>query len=161
MDATWNTKGLDTILKRLEMAENLEVRWGFLDAKYGDDNEYHYVAQVAKWQEEGTKGGHIPPRPFFKTNIARILAPADPKGYRVHSVMKSVISGVMLNKYRQNFLEPVGKVLQEALQEEILDFNNPRNSDTTIKRKGFDDPLIETGVMYDSVSYKIVRKKEK
>ena len=41
----------------------------------------------------------------------------------------------------------------------ITEFSSPANAPFTIAKKGFDNPLIETGHMRDSVEHRIGRKR--
>lgn len=165
-DAKWNTKGLDTILKRLKKLEQKEIAWGFFrESKYGSENDNLQVAQVAKWQEEGTRGGigkgAIPPRPFFSTQILRIHSIGDPVGSKFSWLLQGVAKEAFLSGYRIQGFKRLGNFLQESLQEEILEWGpNPPNAKFTKEQKGHDVVLIETGKMYDSVKFKIRNDKE-
>ncbi len=49
----------------------------------------------------------------------------------------------------------VGEKMKDQMVQTIVDFSTPANAPTTIKKKGFDDPLIETGHMMRSVRAKV------
>lgn len=151
--------GWERLLKRLEVLERKEIRWGIFNKRYGADhrNRGAWVAGVAKANNDGTYGG--PARPFFDTNVDRNATPADPLGKRTQTLLRNLVAGTMTNKTSTSDAAALGKHLQESLQQEILDFAEPRNADTTIERKGFNDPLIETGTMYDSVEYRVVQSR--
>lgn len=151
--------GWERLLARLEVLERKEIRWGIFNKRYGADhrNRGAWVAGIAKTNNDGTYGG--PARPFFDTNVDRNAVPADPLGSRTRHLLRKIVAGTMVNKTSSADTANLGKHLQESLQQEILDFAEPRNADTTIKRKGFNDPLIESGTMYDSVEYRVVQKR--
>ena len=100
------------------------------------------VAQVAFWNEFGTS--RAPARPFFRGMIAakspdwgRDLAKAiKARGYSVEQA-----------------LALMGERIKDQLQKSIVDFANPANAPSTVARKGFDKPLIDTGTMQRSVDY--------
>lgn len=100
------------------------------------------VAQVAFWNEFGTT--RAPARPFFRGMIAakspdwgRDMAKAiKAKGYSVEQA-----------------LALMGERIKDQLQKSIVDFASPGNAPSTIRRKGFDKPLIDTGTMQRSVDY--------
>lgn len=46
----------------------------------------------------------------------------------------------------------LGKHVEEQLQESIREFHDPANAKSTVAKKGFDKPLIESKHMLDSVS---------
>lgn len=50
----------------------------------------------------------------------------------------------------------MGARVSGELQESIRSFSNPANAASTIAKKGFDDPLIETGHMLNSVDSEVV-----
>ena len=149
--------GWERLLKRLDVLERKEIRWGIFNKRYGADsrNRGAWVAGIAKANNDGTYGG--PARPFFETNVDRNAMPSDPLGSKTNTLLKKLVRGTMLHKTSAGDANALGKHLQESLQQEILDFAEPRNADTTIKLKGFNDPLIETGTMYDSVEYRVIQ----
>jgi hypothetical protein len=100
-----------------------------------------YVAQVAFWNEYGTT--RAPPRPFFRTMIAR----------------KSAGWGVALGKALKgrNFdasgaLAVLGEAVNDQLVQSIVQWPAD-NAPYTVKRKGFNKGLIETGLMQRSTGY--------
>ena len=166
-DAKWDTKGLDIILKRLKALEQKSIDYGFFpESRYTKANNSLQVAQVAKWQEDGThkKDGswHIPPRPFFSSHVLRIHSIGDPVESRFSVYLRSVATAAFAGQRSmsvQKEMKALGNVLKEGLQQEILDWGpNPKNADFTIERKGHGTVLIETGKMYDSVKAKIRNK---
>lgn len=156
--AKWNTTGLDRILKRLEVLQSKEVRWGFFEeSRYTKANDRLPVAEVAKRQEEGMSEYRVPSRPFFTTNVLRIKSIGDPVNVKVYIRLKGLVTDYMLG-FRSKSFKPLQEALQQSLQLEILDWSSPPNAKSTIERKGFDDPLIHTGKMYDSVKAKLVTR---
>lgn len=55
-------------------------------------------------------------------------------------------------------LNQVGLVAVGAVQEFITELDTPPNAPSTIKKKGSDNPLIDTGAMRASVTYSIADK---
>ena len=114
------------------------------------------AAQVAFWNEYGTTSStvgaaapgniHIPPRPFFRTMIAK----QSPTWGRL------AMGALKLRKFNsEEALKIMGVKIGEQLQESIIDFKNPRNADSTVEGKGFDDPLIDSHNMLRSVEYQV------
>lgn len=119
-----------------------EVSVGFMaDALYPDGTP---VAQVAFYNEFGTS--RIPPRPFFRGMIAK-----NSPGW----AMRMSKAAAYYDFDGQKVLELMGQTIQEKLQEAIVDFSDPANAPSTIEKKGFDKPLIDTGHMKDSVTFKV------
>lgn len=103
------------------------------------------VATVAAAQEFGTDT--IPPRPYFRNMIAAKKASWGPAAAKL----------LKENDYDIDLtLNQVGLGVKGQLQQSILDTNAPPLADSTIKAKGFDKPLIDTGHMINSVDYEIV-----
>jgi hypothetical protein len=117
---------------------------GFLeDATYPDGTQ---VALVAAVQEYGSSARGIPPRPFFRNMIAAKQGgwPDAAKGLLVDN-----------NYDATKTLQKLGEGIKGQLQESISSFDGAPLSPATIKAKGFDKQLIDTGHMLDSVDYRV------
>jgi len=142
--------------KHLASLSKKEIFAGFFEeSKYPTDSTRHKgvaVAQVAKWQNDGTIGGNgnIPPRPFMDLAALEIKDSRAFKKALTQPVIKT------LTKTGSNTAKlKVANLMKEIIQLQILNFSEPKNSERTIELKGFNDPLIETGRMYDSVKGKV------
>lgn len=134
--------------KRFTRLKSKSVRVGWWRTQYSDGIS---VAQVAAWNEEGHINGGMfagtvtPPRPFIRTGFS-------PK---VKGVLKEYSQMLLLNLEGAlgvgDFWQSFAEELKEKMKESILDFSVPGNSNVTIQMKGFDDPLINSGTMYDNV----------
>lgn len=134
-----NVKIMRSEVLKFSGKNSLEV--GFYDtATYPNGQN---VAQVAFWNEFGTI--YSPARPFFRnaieTNIKKWYA----------SFGDLVRSGgsdkVIMGK--------LGEVVKNDIVMSITRFNTPPNAETTIKQKGSSKPLIDTGLMRRSITYKV------
>jgi len=103
------------------------------------------VAQVAFWNEFGTS--RTPARPFIRNMIAS-------KSPRWGNVMGLNLRATGYNA--QQTLGIMGELIKDQMVTSIRDFRDPGNAAQTIARKGFDKPLIDTGVMQRSVDYQVV-----
>jgi hypothetical protein len=136
---------LAEIADRLSKARS--VRVGFLDdARYPDGTP---VAEVAAINEFGNPSKGQPPRPFFRDmirergkdwpeGIARALKDAD---YDAEAA-----------------LDVTGAAIKGQLQQQISSYVGPPLKESTVKRKGFDKQLVDTGVMLNSVDYAVIKK---
>lgn len=119
--------------------ESLEV--GFFEtAKYQDGK---YVADIANKQEFGTL--EIPARPFFRIAVSK---------------NQGKWLGIFKNQFlaNQDFnlsLNQVGEVARGDIIESIMEINTPPNAKATIKAKGSSKPLIDTGFMRSSVTFRV------
>lgn len=100
------------------------------------------VAQVAFWNEFGTK--RAPPRPFFRAAIAQHSAEW---GTELGKAVKQT------DYNARNAMSIMGLVIGDQIVASIVATNSPPLAQSTIDRKGFDKPLIDTGVMQRSVDF--------
>lgn len=151
VEITVNTKVWDNLKKSLTKASLEHINLGWLDGvAYGPENDNLPVATVAMWMEKGDPA-HYPPRPYFRAGFLPRLNTPEYK-----AVFKSVIEGALSGKtsFTQAY-QKLGPVLVRGLKKEIDDWSTPPNSPLTVERKGFNNPLIETGTMRDTVDFKI------
>lgn len=134
----------ERVAKRLhDIAKGMSgsVSVGFLEgATYPDGTP---VAAVAFWNEFGSSG---PPRPFFRLMISN-ESPSWPG--KVAALAKST------NFNAAKILGIMGADIEGALKQSINDFTTPGLAPSTIKRKGFDKPLIDTGHMINSTGFEV------
>jgi hypothetical protein len=119
---------------------------GFLEGSTAGDNG-ESAAEIAAYQEYGTS--NIPARPFFSTcvnqnrkNWTTLLAPA---------LKNAKFDG-------EKALDIIGNQAKGDLQETMREWDTPPNAPSTVKAKGFNDPLIDTGNLLDAVSFKVTKK---
>lgn len=146
-------KGGDKLAKVLrEIAARLggagaAVKVGFLEgATYpgSADNPGLTVAQVAFWNNFGTI--KAPARPFFSNAIAE----KSPEwGGDLGKALKAS------NYDAKTAMNIMGEVIKGQIVQSIVDTNSPPLAPSTAKRKGFDKPLIDTGVMQRAVDYAV------
>ena len=110
------------------------------------------MTNVAAWNEFGTRGGGwggpIPERPFMR-NAAREM----PR--KVLPVLKAQVDPKTLAVDRVT-AGHVGNVMKTMIQQEIRDLREPPNSPRTIELKGSSNPLIDTGALRQSVTFKTI-----
>ena len=143
--ATINLSGGDKLQAKLaEMGKRMSGRLdvGFFEGETYPDGTS--VPTVAFWNEFGTS--EIPSRPFFRAMIAE----------------KSPAWGSILGKSAEanNFdgqesLSTLGQVMKEQLSGSINGWTVPSNAPSTIAKKGFDKPLIDSGQLLRAPEYKV------
>lgn len=127
-----------------KVGEAKTLRVGFLEGATYPDGEP--VSMVAAANEFGNPGNNQPPRPFFRNMIAdRSPGWGDDLGK----------IAVATNFDADTFLPLMGERIKDQLQESIRELTEPPLAPYTIKKKGFDKPLIEDGVMLNAVDYDI------
>lgn len=142
-------KGGDALRAKLEeIAQKAstakEVRVGFLErATYPDGTPVALIAAIQNW---GAPGAGIPPRPFFSNMIAE-KSPEWPGA--ISNLLKANDFDAKLT------LEQVGQAVAGQLRQSIVDTNDPPLAPATIRRKGFAKPLVDTGLMLNSIDYEV------
>lgn len=90
--------------------------------------------------------GSTPPRPFFR-NMVAAKSPEWPDA--IAGLLKST------GYNGHHTLELTGEAIKGQLQESILDLWSPALAPSTIKKKGFDKPLIEHGDMINAAAWEV------
>lgn len=106
--------------------------------------------QVAYDNEYGVperSGKFIPPRPFIRP------AYRDNNLKHVKVGMKSW--KIKVNSTLAGILDDYGQSLAIKISQNIIDKETPQNAPYTIEKKGFDDPLVETGKLHSSIRSRI------
>lgn len=131
-----------------EMARHVSkpatMRVGFLEkATYPDGKP---VAMIAAIQEFGAPRAGIPPRPFFRNMIAK-KSPEWPL---------AIANVLAANNYdAEKALDITGAAIAGQLRQSVIDTNAPPLAPSTIRRKGFAKPLIDTSVMINSIDHEV------
>ena len=105
------------------------------------------TAAVAALNEYGVPSRGQPPRPFFRRMIAK------EKG------QWPATAGKLLKQADYDVVEAVGvmgDVIKEQIENSIRELVSPPLAQSTVDRKGFSKPLIDTGNMLNSVT-KVVK----
>ena len=120
--------------------QHAKIEVGFFEGeKYPNGKS---VAEVAAFNEFG--GGKVPPRPFMRTCVER----------RKNIWKKLVRDELAKNEDARVTLALLGNRMVEDLKDYIKIWTYPPNAPSTIAKKGFNDPLVETGRMMNSVDWR-------
>lgn len=120
---------------------NASVRVGVLEnATYPDGTP---VAMVAFWNEYGTRTS--PVRAFFRTTVSE-----NKKNW-----VLSVQNLMKMHNDPKRVMGLIGVHMQEQIVQSINTWSDPPNSAYTIAKKGFDKPLVETGVLMRSIKSEV------
>ena len=133
--------------RELQKMTEMEVRVGFQgDEKYEDGTS---IAEVAAINELGSSD--IPERPFmrqsFENHESELQAACD-------AANRLVSSGGSADQA----LQQIGVVAKGLVQEEIVNGGFAPNAESTIRKKGSEQPLIDTGTMRQSVNFVVKRR---
>jgi hypothetical protein len=138
--------GVDAKLKELarKLGAGGVVRVGFLEGgTYPDGTS---IPTVAVTQNFGSPAKGIPPRPFFSNMVAD-------KSPGWAGSFGRILDDNGMDVARS--LALMGAGIAGQLRQSIRDTNTPALAPATIAAKGFDKPLIDTGVMFQSVDFEI------
>jgi hypothetical protein len=127
-----------------QLSNPASLRVGFLEnAKYPDGTP---VAMIAAINEFGAPSRGQPPRPFFRNMIREKQGewPAAIKGL------------IVSNDYNMaKAMDQAGAAIAGQLRQSILDLMEPPLAPSTIRRKGFDKPLIDSRYMWKRVDHEV------
>ena len=120
---------------------NASVRVGVLEnATYPDGTP---VAMVAFWNEYGTKTS--PVRAFFRTTVS------DQKKNWVLSVQNLM----KMHDDPKKVMGLIGEHMRGQIVQSINTWTDPPNAPYTVARKGFNKPLVDQGIMMQSISFEV------
>lgn len=123
----------DEMIKTLFRNIEEEITGYYVEAGIINDKEN---ATKALYNEFGTE--KIPERPFIRRGFDNI-----------ETIVKNA-----------NSPSEVGEQMVKNMKKAILRSEYPRNAPSTIKKKGFDFPLVEHWDMYHNLTYKVGRIKK-
>ena len=104
------------------------------------------ISQVATWNEYGTS--RIPSRPFIA------IATDENKGWQ--SEVKKQVGRIKSSADVNGALNTIGKKMKEDIKSIIGDRGKLRpNAPSTIAKKGFDAPLLDTGKLEEAIDYEV------
>lgn len=116
----------------------------------GANGESADMALIAAYNEFGTST--TPARPFLKQTI-------DGNQDKIKAMCEQTVKDIADGKSTEQCLKQLGAYGVGLVQETIANGSFAPNNPQTVKKKGSDKPLIDTGQMRQSVHY-IIRKKE-
>lgn len=152
-DVKLDLKDLNKLVKKLENLETWEAKAGFKSTKKHprSGESASFIASInnyggLQWSTILDREVNIPARPFMNYAIEHNETAWLPE-------MATAFSNFIFNKVNsQQILRPLGKKLSAniewALESEML---YQRNANLTIKLKGFDSPLYETGWLINNI----------
>lgn len=133
-----------------ELADGMRGRGAYVDVGFQNgatEDDGMLTAAVAALNEYGVPSRGQPPRPFFRRMIAK------EKG------QWPATAGKLLKQADYDVVEAVGvmgDVIKEQIENSIRELVSPPLAQSTVDRKGFSKPLIDTGNMLNSVT-KVVK----
>jgi hypothetical protein len=140
-------KGLNAIRAELKKLATLRLAVGVVGAPANYQvSKNATLADIATFNEYGTKT--IPARSFMRSAFDENVA-----GYQ--SFFVKVIPTIGRGNTGKKALSLLGLKMVSDIQRKIVAIRTPANSEATIARKGFDNPLIHTGRLRQSITFEI------
>lgn len=149
-------KGLEALVTKMEELKTLCLDVGYLDSKRHKGAKMT-IAQLAYLQETGFSHSFngrtivTPARPFLSTSTYVAWGTTFLPN-RVPDILSSLF---LPNRSSKATIEKLGRLTTEFVKDAIDGWTIPENAPYTVKLKGFNNPLVETGQMRDSVQYKV------
>lgn len=108
------------------------------------------LADVAKWNEFGTELS--PPRPAFRVGAENAVK--DSKKLITNYLLNLVdpkLNRANLKQLEKTFMEKMAMRCEKAVKKIIRDGSTATNAPSTVDRKGFNHPLVETELLLKNV----------
>ena len=143
--------GWKKILRNMRKIDAKAVKIGIQDGDKTFDGK-ESLAYVASLHEFGSPGGKIPERSFIRTAI-------DKNERKINNLSDRLALKILDGSVTvRGALDLIGLSVTGMIQEQITDGDYVPLSPATIKKKGSDKPLIDTGHMWQSVHHVIEDK---
>ena len=154
MDVKFESKdmGKAKIERELRAARKLVALVGIpSDAKRHEDNPNIGLAEIAFIMEKGSTVNKIPPRPFMQQT--RIM-----NEKKVADLSKKYLSAISTGKMNaMDAIKKLGASYEGAMKKIFLTGSFVGNAESTKKRKKSSKPLIDTGLLRQSIKYKVAK----
>lgn len=148
-----DSTGFDILRKKLVDLDSTSVQWGFWsDVKH--PNGKLDSASLANILERGARrgrSGEIPPRPAIADGIAdgqRDLG-------RMSARQMQRFLSLQNKRSFKHFTKPIAESGKGWVRQRILFNSYEENASYTVRRKGFNRPLYETGWLANNVQAKV------
>lgn len=141
--------------KQIAELKKLQVRVGYERGKHvktDEEGEEADYCDIALWNELGTSNG-IPERPFMKQSV-------DNNESQISTACKDALQQVAKGESAEKILKQLGNMQRGLVQQTIVSGEFAENAPSTVKRKGSDKPLIDTGGLRKNVEFVICEKGE-
>jgi len=138
------------IAKKVDFIANTEVAIGVFDGGGGSGKN----ANLLYLHCNGCPARNIPPRNVLKAGLEEKETKKQMNQLIRKGMMKALLSGP---EAAQPYYEKAGMIGVAAVKEQFGKIPPP-NAPSTVRKKGFNSPLIETGSLMNSISYEVRRK---
>lgn len=146
--------GADALLARMREIKSKRVRVGVLDEKTkqvrGEGSVTMSLVEVAAVHEFGAPAAGIPMRSFIRATVDEHLS-------ELKTLQEAIAKRVLDGKLGvDQALNQIGAKVASWCQKAIADGIDPPLDPATMKAKGSSKPLVDTGQLKASITWKIV-----
>lgn len=148
----YDKRTLTALIRRVKKIDKVEIAAGFFaEDSYGPENASLPVAQVAWYNERGL-GNMVPSRPFMEKTFGETME------LQFYAAGFAAVFKDVLDQGRQTErrLKSLGSHVVGVMKMNIEDWPGS-NSERWAAIKGFNDPLVHTKKMLNSVKFKVER----
>lgn len=140
----------EKFFKEIEKLKKLSVRVGFQQGAAQYEETGADILDIAMFNELGTSSS--PSRPFMAMSV-------DENADKINAFLKNQLKLLAQGKTTaEGILKAIGVFQKGLIQEKIQSGEFEPNAPSTIKKKGSDHPLIDTGLMRQSVNFVVTAK---
>ena len=136
--------GWKRIKRKMDFLDGKEIRAGVLPSA-GNGKKGVPIAEYATYNEYGTE--KIPSRPFMATSAD------ENKGW--NAPVKRAISGIIDGAEVISQMNTVGEKMKTDIKKNIGTYRFKPLKPATVKKKGHDIQLIDSGDLYDAIDYEV------
>lgn len=154
MSVSFKTRDLGKakIERELKSARKLVALVGIpSDAKRHDDNPNIGLAEIAFIMEKGSAVNNIPARPFMQQtrqrNEKRMMGLS-------RRLLKAISNG---STTAMDAIKKLGGTYEGAMKRIFIEGSFAPNAPATVRRKKSNRPLIDTGLLRQSIKYKVAK----
>lgn len=127
---------------------NSTVKIGFPDNSKSKEKDSEGVTNIEKAVKNEFGLGNTPPRPFMQKSYYDNF-----NKYKIY--LKNAMKDISNVDKIDIFLEKVGLMGVNDVQNTIANWTNPSNAPSTVKKKETNDPLVDTSNMLKAVTYEL------
>lgn len=136
--------GVEALKKRVKIPGTVDV--GIIDAGEHPSGDIT-VAGIGFVHEFGS--ATVPERSFIRSTIQK-------RKKDIISLQKKLLKKISNGQMEvKKGLELIGEFTSAAIKEKIIAIKSPPNTPATIAAKGSSNPLIDTGQLKNSITYKV------
>lgn len=154
---TSDQREIRNLLNRLGKLEEYEAEYGYY-ADQGSADSKLPLSDLALVHNFGSEKHSIPPRPFMEQTNDFVTMQLEITTRWVDDLYKYLKNGGQVTKLYKSFAKEGADSIQRVINRQDFLPNTPDWEAHKLKVYGHQHILIETGLLYESADYKVVRK---